>query len=69
LLDPATGQQRWVFDPKIDQTWQSGDGLVNRGLATWFDDMRPAGAPCRRGLFEATIDARLVAIDAATGSA
>jgi quinoprotein glucose dehydrogenase len=66
-LDPSTGRQRWVFDPKIDQTWQSGDGLVNRGLATWLDDKRPAGAPCRRRLFEATIDARLVAVDAATG--
>jgi glucose dehydrogenase len=33
-LEPSTGRQRWVFDPKIDQGWQSGDGLVNRGLAT-----------------------------------
>jgi len=64
-LDPSTGRQRWVFDPKIDQTWQTGDGLVNRGLATWLDDKRPAGAPCRRRLFEATIDARLIAVDAA----
>jgi quinoprotein glucose dehydrogenase len=68
-LDPSTGQQRWIFDPKVDQTWQSGDGLINRGLATWFDDKRSAGAPCRRRLFEAMIDARLVAVDAATGSA
>jgi quinoprotein glucose dehydrogenase len=66
-LDPATGRQRWAFDPKIDQTWQSGDGLINRGLASWFDDTRGAGAPCRRRLYEATIDARLVAVDAATG--
>src|SRR5215469_6694798 len=26
-LDPATGKQRWAFDPKIDRKWQSGDGL------------------------------------------
>ncbi len=68
-LDPATGRQRWAFDPKIDQTWQSGDGLINRGLATWVDSKRALNAPCRRRLFEATIDARLVAVDAATGSA
>jgi quinoprotein glucose dehydrogenase len=68
-LDPATGRQRWAFDPKIDQTWQSGDGLINRGLATWVDSKRALNAPCRRRLFEATIDARLVALDAATGSA
>lgn len=68
-LDPATGRQRWAFDPKIDQNWDSGDGLINRGLATWLDSKRAVGAPCRRRLFEATIDARLIAVDAATGSA
>jgi quinoprotein glucose dehydrogenase len=68
-LDPATGRLRWAFDPKIDQTWQSGDGLINRGLATWVDPKQALGAPCRRRLFEATIDARLIAVDAATGSA
>lgn len=68
-LDPATGKQRWAFDPKIDQTWQSGDGLINRGVATWLDEKVPSGKPCRRRIFEATVDARLVAIDAATGDA
>ena len=68
-LDPATGRQRWAFDPKIDKTWDSGDGLTNRGLATWLDRQRAVGVPCRRRLFEATIDARLIAIDAATGAA
>jgi quinoprotein glucose dehydrogenase len=68
-LDPATGRLRWAFDPKIDQTWQSGDGLINRGLATWVDSKQALGAPCRRRLFEATIDARLIAVDAATGNA
>jgi quinoprotein glucose dehydrogenase len=68
-LDPVTGKQRWAFNPKIDQTWQSGDGLINRGVATWLDETLPSGKPCRRRLFEATIDARLVAIDAATGNA
>src|SRR5215469_5984166 len=68
-LDPVTGKQRWAFDPKIDQTWQSGDGLINRGVATWLDETLPSGKACRRRIFEATIDARLVAIDAATGNA
>src|SRR5690348_7071895 len=36
-LDPITGKQRWAFDPKTDQTWQSGDGLTNRGVASWID--------------------------------
>ena len=70
-LDPITGKQRWAFDPKIDMRWQSGDGLTNRGVAAWTDkDTKlPFGEPCRRRIFEATIDARLVAIDADTGKA
>jgi quinoprotein glucose dehydrogenase len=67
-LDPAVGKQRWAFDPKIDQTWQSGDGLINRGAATWLDPQRTAGKPCHRRIFEATIDARLLGVDATTGN-
>ena len=66
-LDPETGTQRWSYDPKIDQTWQAGDGLINRGVATWVDPKRAAGQPCHRRIFEATIDARLIAIDGADG--
>jgi len=67
-LDPATGVQRWAYDPKIDQTGDYGDGLVNRGVAAWLDASRPTGQPCRRRIFEATQDARLVALDAGGGA-
>jgi quinoprotein glucose dehydrogenase len=67
-LDPQTGAQRWAYDPKIALDGDYGDGLVNRGVSTWLDATRPASQPCRRRIFEATQDARLVAIDAATGS-
>lgn len=66
-LDPATGAQRWAYDPKIDLDGDYGDGLVNRGVATWLDATRGNGQPCRRRIFESTQDARLVAIDAANG--
>src|SRR3984957_3962636 len=64
-VDPATGAQRWAYDPHIDQSWESGDGLINRGVATWVDPERPAQKPCHRRIFEATIDARLIALDEA----
>lgn len=67
-LDPATGKQRWAYDPHIDQKWQSGDGLINRGAATWVDPERAADGTCHRRIFEATIDARLIALDAASGT-
>ena len=66
-LDPGTGTQRWAFDPQTELTLGYGDGLINRGVATWLDPQRPAGLPCRRRIYEATLDARLVSIDAATG--
>jgi quinoprotein glucose dehydrogenase len=67
-LDPRTGVQRWSFDPKIDLDGDYGDGLVNRGVATWLDGTRAEGQPCRRRVFESTLDARLVALDAANGA-
>ena len=48
-------------------TWDYGDCLVNRGVATWLDTVRASGQACRRRIFEATQDARLVALDATTG--
>ncbi|HUB09530.1 MAG TPA: pyrroloquinoline quinone-dependent dehydrogenase [Myxococcales bacterium] len=65
-LDPKTGHPRWVFDPHVNLSLPYGDGLVNRGLATWLDPTRVKGH-CRRRLYEATLDARLVAVDSATG--
>ena len=68
-LDPETGKLLWAYDPQIDQSWQSGDGLINRGTASWLDTKRSSRKPCRRRIFEATIDARLVSIDGADGRA
>jgi len=67
-LDPETGRERWTYDPLVELQGDYGDGLINRGVAIWLDPARRAGQPCRRRLFEATLDARLVALDAATGS-
>ena len=64
-LDPATGKQLWFYDPKIDQSLDYGDGLINRGAATWLDPSLTAGKVCKRRIFESTLDARLIALDAA----
>jgi quinoprotein glucose dehydrogenase len=66
-LDPTSGKQLWAYDPKVFHLWPYGDGMINRGLATWVDPSRGRGDACRRRLFEATLDARLVALDARTG--
>jgi quinoprotein glucose dehydrogenase len=66
-VDPETGKQLWVYDPMIDIAGSYGDGLINRGVAAWLDPLRAKGKPCRRRIFEATLDARLIALDGATG--
>jgi quinoprotein glucose dehydrogenase len=62
-LDPATGTEKWSFDPHSDIKAGFGD-FANRGAAMWVDSKSK-----QRRLFIATIDARLFAIDAATGKA
>ena len=66
-LDPVSGKQLWAFDPQTSRTYPYGDGMISRGLATWIDPHRGQGQACRRRLFEATLDARLIALDARTG--
>lgn len=66
-LDPATGAERWAFDPEIDLSGNYANQLVCRGVAAW-EESRPAeGAPCSKTIFTATNDARLIALDANTG--
>ena len=67
-LDAARGTERWRYDPQLDLNGDYGD-FANRGVSTWVDARRAAGAPCRRRIFVATVDARLIALDAATGTA
>jgi quinoprotein glucose dehydrogenase len=67
-LDAETGAQRWAFDPGLDLSGRYGNQLVCRGVAAWRDPERVPGAPCRWRIFTATNDARLFALDGATGS-
>ena len=59
-LDPVSGKQKWAYDPIINKDAGYGD-YTNRGASTWKS---PSG---QRRIFIATIDARLIAVDAATG--
>ena len=66
-LDAETGAERWAYDPRADRGVATHDAMVSRGVSTWLDAAREAGARCRRRIFVATFDARLVALDARTG--
>lgn len=66
-LDPASGRERWRFDPRLALDIERNEGFVSRGVSYWEGAAREAGAACGRRVFLATVDARLFALDAATG--
>ncbi len=68
-LDAATGRERWRFNAGVARAANFGD-FTNRGVSYWVDAAAPrgGGARCRARVFLATIDARLVALDAADGA-
>jgi quinoprotein glucose dehydrogenase len=63
-LDPTTGAERWVYDPQVNLAKRYSE-VTSRGVATW-SGITAGGRRERRILF-GTIDARLIALDAATG--
>jgi quinoprotein glucose dehydrogenase len=66
-LDPETGKARWVYDPKVDPSINYSE-VTSRGVSTWLDKTLKEGAACRRRIYLATLDARLIARDAAIGT-
>lgn len=66
-LDPASGAERWTYDPQLDLSGDYGD-MANRGVATWVDGRAVSGARCRRRIYVATVDDRLIALDGTTGA-
>lgn len=66
-LDPATGEERWTYDPK-DPLESENIGMRKcRGVAHWVDPEAEPGSVCRSRILMGTANYRLVAIDAATG--
>jgi quinoprotein glucose dehydrogenase len=65
-FDPTTGQESWVFDPKIARDVTYGD-FASRGVSSWLDDAAAAGTICRRRIFVATAQSQLIALDARDG--
>jgi quinoprotein glucose dehydrogenase len=77
-LDPATGRERWVFDPDIRiggyATTDDPEGLKSapfancRGVAYWVDDRADKETACRHRIIAATHDLKIVALDARNGN-
>jgi len=65
-LDPLTGAKRWEFDPKLTRNLDAGI-LTSRGVAAWASTSAAPNTPCMSRIFVATMDTRLIAVDAASG--
>jgi quinoprotein glucose dehydrogenase len=66
-LDAATGRERWRYNASVVRAAKFGD-FTNRGVSYWIDRTATRDAPCRAQVILATIDARLITLDAATGA-
>ena len=66
-LDPLNGREIWRFDAGIDRTARYSE-VTSRGVSAWRDARAAPEAPCAGRIFAGTIDARLLALDATTGT-
>jgi len=62
-LDPATGAERWTYDPGE----AAGITQKCRGISAWVDDTATDDDHCRIRIFLGTVDYRLVAVSALDG--
>ena len=65
-LDADTGVERWRYDPK-NETPAYGILGNCRGVTYYHIPERPKGEQCAERIYTATTDARMIAVDKATG--
>ena len=65
-LEPDTGREVWTFDPRIDKSRRYANKMVSRGVASWNGNV--GASICEQRIFATTLDARLIALDAQSGT-
>lgn len=66
-LNPATGEEKWAFDANIDDSFTIPNQYMCRGVVQWQDPLATAGEHCAHRILYATVDLRLLSIDAYDG--
>ena len=66
-VNAATGMLRWRHDSGSRKDLHYSDG-VSRGVSLWVDEASPHSEVCHARIYAPTLDGRLLALDAATGS-
>jgi quinoprotein glucose dehydrogenase len=65
-LDAATGKQKWMFNPKTPAEFAPSNSAC-RGVAYYEQPNARPGEACAVRIIAGTLDAKLIAVDAATG--
>jgi quinoprotein glucose dehydrogenase len=65
-LDAGTGKERWRFNPKVPDAWIPYTAAC-RGVTYYAVPGATADTLCATRILEATLDARIIAVDARTG--
>lgn len=65
-VNAANGKLRWRHVSNNNRNLRYSDG-VSRGVSLWVDKTLPDNAACHARIFAATLDGRLLALDAANG--
>jgi quinoprotein glucose dehydrogenase len=66
-LDPATGTERWTFEPNAEAQPAAARWPKCRGVSQWTDPEAAAGSACAERIVYGIWDRRVLAIDARTG--
>ncbi|WP_026791320.1 glucose/quinate/shikimate family membrane-bound PQQ-dependent dehydrogenase [Pleomorphomonas oryzae] len=66
-LDAATGKEKWKYDPQVGLN-PNRQHQTCRGVTYYRDTAATAAAPCAERIYLPTSDARLIALDARTGT-
>ena len=65
-INAQTGEKLWEFDPQLELPYGASE-VTSRGVSAWHDPKAKPNQPCALRIFFGTLDARLIALDGATG--
>jgi quinoprotein glucose dehydrogenase len=65
-INAATGKESWMYNPGVDLKKNYSE-VTSRGVSKWIDPDRKAGDADYMRILAATIDGRLIALNASTG--
>ena len=67
-IDPQSGELHWKYDPELDLDISYSEQFTSRGVSAWSDPSLTLNEACANRIYLGTLDSRLIALDAHTGT-